>query len=299
MTETEAAERAEAGEERSGAAREERKAQVIVIRPSRGWVSLGLKELWEYREIVFFLTWRDIKVRYKQTVLGMLWAILQPLVMMLVFAVIFGILLKQSIPGVPYALYAYSGLIIWTFFANGVTMSANSMVTEANTIKKIYFPRMAIPIASITAGLVDFVLAFVILVGMLVYYAKAPTWAMLMLPVFLLLAIVTTLGAGFWLSALNVLFRDVRHAIPFVVQALLFLSPVAYSSTILPKKGVWLVIYGLNPMAGVINGFRWTILGMPLEQPLIVLTSSAVALVLLVTGAYFFKRVERSFADVV
>lgn len=269
------------------------------IRPSHGWVSLGLGELWEFREVVFFLTWRDIKVRYKQTILGALWAILQPLLTMIVFSVIFGKLLGVASDDIPYPLFAYSGLIVWTFFANGVSQASSSMVAEGNMIKKVYFPRMAIPIASIAAGLVDFCLAFIVLIGMMIYYGQAPSLAILTLPLFLLLAIFTALGVGMWFSALNVLFRDIRYVIPFLLQVWLFASPVAYSTSLIANKGFWNVIYGLNPMAGVVNGFRWALLGTPMDQPQIIIVSSIVSLVLLVSGAFFFKRVERNFADVV
>jgi lipopolysaccharide transport system permease protein len=269
------------------------------IRPSHGWVSLGLAELWEFREVVFFLTWRDIKVRYKQTILGALWAILQPLLTMIIFSVIFGKLLNVSSDDIPYPLFAYSGLIIWTFFANGVSLASSSMVAEGNMIKKVYFPRMAIPIASIAAGLVDFLLAFIVLIGMMIYYGQAPSITILTLPLFLLLALFTALGVGMWFSALNVLFRDIRYVIPFLLQVWLFASPVAYSTSLIADKGFWNIIYGLNPMAGVVNGFRWALLGTPMEQPQIIIVSSVVSLVLLVSGAFFFKRVERNFADVV
>lgn len=277
----------------------ERLETVKYYRPTSGWVALGLRELWEYREVIYFLTWRDIKVRYKQTVLGALWAILQPLMVMVIFTVIFGRLLKAPSDDMPYPLFAYSALTIWTFFANGVSLSSNSMVMEGNMIKKVYFPRMSIPIASVTAGLVDFSIAFLILIAMMTYYGRLPGWGVLLLPFFLALAIFATLGLGLWLAALNVLFRDVRYLIPFLLQVLLYASPVAYSSRLIADKGAWNIAYGINPMAGVVIGFRWALLRTPLEQPVIIATSATVTLVLLVSGAFFFKRVEKSFADVV
>ncbi len=292
-----AASRAEAGGPDAGSSPQE--AGFTWLKPTRGWSSLKLRELWEHREIVYYLSWRDIKVRYKQTVLGMAWAVLQPFLTMLIFAVIFGRLVEVPSDGLPYPLFAYSALVVWTFFANGVTNAANSMILEANMIKKIYFPRMSIPISAIASGAVDFVLAFLVLAGMLVYYGKAPAAGVALLPLFFLLALAATLGMGFWLSALNVLFRDVRYVIPFLIQVLLFLSPIAYSSSLLPEEGIWPYVYGLNPMAAVVNGFRWSILGVELRQPQIIATGAATALLLLFSGAYFFRRTERIFADVV
>lgn len=272
-------------------------APLIVIRPSHGWVPIKLKDLWQYRELLYFLTWRDIKVRYKQTVLGATWAILQPFFTMVVFSIFFGKLAGLPSDNIPYPIFSFSAMVVWTFFANGVTMSANSMVAEANTIKKVYFPRLAIPIAAILAGGVDFVLAFVVLLAMMAYYGIAPTIAILWLPLLLILALVTALGAGLWFSAMNVMFRDVRHAIPFIVQAWLFLTPIAYPSSLL--HGTWKIIYGLNPMVGVVDGFRWALLGVQTRPGPMILVSAGAALALLVSGAFFFRRMERSFADVV
>ncbi len=269
----------------------------VLIRPSRGWVPLKLRDLWEYRELLYFLTWRDIKVRYKQTVLGATWAILQPFFTMVVFSIFFGKLAGLPSDNIPYPLFSFSAMVIWTFFANGVTLSSNSMVSEANTIKKVYFPRLVIPIAAILSGGVDFCLAFIVLIGMMVFYGVAPTLAILWLPLLLLLALITALGVGLWFSAMNVMFRDVRHAIPFIVQAWLFLTPIAYSSSLL--HGTWKIVYGLNPMAGVVDGFRWALLGVATRPGPMILVSSLVAVALLISGAYFFRRMERSFADVV
>jgi len=268
----------------------------IKIRPSRGWVPLKLRDLWEYRELLYFFTWRDIKVRYKQTVLGAAWAILQPLLTTVVFSIFFGKLARVPSDNIPYPIFCYSGIVIWTFFANGVSLSSNSMVAEANTIKKVYFPRLVIPVAAVFSGIVDFIIAFIVLIGMMAYYKIMPTASVIWLPLFFLLAFITALGVGFWLSAMNVMFRDVRYALPFLMQIWLFATPIAYSASLL--KGVWKTLYGLNPMAGVVEGFRWALLGTPRPGPMI-LVSSAVSIVLLASGAYYFRRMERSFADVV
>ena len=271
--------------------------QVTRIRPTRGWASLKLRDVWTYRELLYFLTWRDIKVRYKQTVIGAAWAILQPLIGMLIFTIFFGGVLNVPSDGVPYPIFAYSGMVVWAFFANGVTFASNSLVLEANMIKKVYFPRMVIPMSSILSGFVDFVLAFVVLLGLMVYYGIAPTVQVLWLPFFLLLAVVTTLGIGLWLSALNVMYRDVRYAVPFLVQAWLLATPVAYPSSLI--EGVWKVVYGINPMAGVVEGFRWSMLGVETRPGPMIAVSAGVAVILLLTGAYYFRRVERIFADVI
>lgn len=268
----------------------------FIIRPSKGWVPLRLKDLWQYRELFYFLTWRDIKVRYKQTVLGAAWAILQPFLIMVVFSIFFGRLAGLPSDNIPYPIFSYSALVVWTFFANGLTMSSMSMVSEANTIKKVYFPRLIIPMSAILSGVVDFVLAFIVLIGMMAVYRIAPTKAVVFLPLLLLLALITALGVGLWFSAMNVMFRDIRYAVPFIVQLWLFATPIAYSSSLL--HGVWKTLYGLNPMAGVVEGFRWALLGTPMPGPMI-WVSSGVSIVLLISGAYYFRRMEKSFADVV
>jgi lipopolysaccharide transport system permease protein len=270
---------------------------VLVIEPARGWVSLRLDELWEYRELLYFLVWRDIKVRYKQTALGAAWAIIQPFCTMVVFSLFFGRLAKIPSNGVPYPIFAYAALVPWTFFANGLTQSANSIVGSANLIQKVYFPRLAIPIATVCSEVVDFALAFSVLIGMMAYYGIAPTAHVWLLPLFLLLALVTSLGVGLWLSALNVYFRDVRYVVPFVTQFWLFATPVAYPSTLLQQP--WLTVYGLNPMVGVVEGFRWALLGTGQPPGGMVLVSAVVAVGLLASGAWYFRRMERSFADVV
>ncbi len=267
------------------------------IEPSRGWVSLKLDELWEYRELLYFLTWRDIKVRYKQTVLGAAWAIIQPFFTMVVFSLFFGKLAQVPSDGIPYPIFSYAALVPWTFFANGVTLSSNSLVGSANLIKKIYFPRLTVPLASVLSGVVDFLLAFLVLLGMMVFYGIVPTVNVIWLPLFLLLAFITSLGVGLWLSAMNVQFRDVRYIIPFLTQIWLFATPIAYSSSLLDEP--WRTFYGINPMAGVVEGFRWALLGTETAPGPIVVVSSLVAVLLLVTGAFYFRRMEKTFADVV
>lgn len=269
----------------------------VRIEPSKGWVSLNLRELWTYRELLYFLTWRDIKVRYKQTVLGAAWAIIQPFFTMLIFALFFGRLAKMPSDGIPYPVFAYVALVPWMFFANGLTQGSNSLVQNANMLKKIYFPRLAMPIATLMAGVLDFALAFVVLLGMMAFYGIVPTANLLWLPFFLLLALVTSLGVSIWLSAMNVQFRDVRYAIPFLTQFWMFATPIAYPSSLLPEP--WRTVYGINPMVGVVEGFRWALLGVDTAPGPIILVSSLVALALLVSGTYYFRRVERTFADVV
>lgn len=267
------------------------------IEPSRGRVSLRLRELWAYRELLYFLVWRDIKVRYKQTVLGAAWAVIQPFFAMVVFSVFFGKLAKIPSDGIPYPIFAYTALVPWTFFAGGLEQSSNSLVGSANLIKKVYFPRLAIPIATVLAGVVDFAIAFAVLLGMMLYYGIVPTANVVWLPFFLVLSMVTALGVGLWLSALNVEYRDVRYVVPFVTQMWLFSTPVAYPSTLLAQP--WRTIYGLNPMAGVVEGFRWALLGSGSAPGPMVLASALTAAAILVSGAYHFRRMEKNFADLV
>jgi lipopolysaccharide transport system permease protein len=267
------------------------------IAPSKGWVSLRLHELWEYRELLYFLIWRDIKVRYKQTALGASWAIIQPVFTMLVFSLFFGHLGKIPSDGIPYPIFSFAALVPWTFFANGLGQSSNSLVGNANLITKIYFPRLIVPLASVFSGIVDFLLAFVVLLGMMLYYGLVPTLNVLWLPLFVLLALVTSLGVGLWFSALNVEFRDVRYVVPFITQFWLFATPIAYPSSLLSQP--WRTIYGLNPMVGVVEGFRWALLGTNTAPGPIIAVSSAAALVILVTGAFYFRRMEKTFADIV
>jgi len=272
-------------------------APVIRITPSKGWVDLRLRDLWEYRELLYFLVWRDIKVRYKQTALGAAWAILQPLFTMLIFSIFFGRLAKMPSDGIPYPVFAFTGLAPWTFFANGLSQSSNSLVQNANLLTKVYFPRLALPLATVLSGVVDFALAMVVLGGIMMYYGVRITAAILWLPALLLLALVTALGVGLWLSALNVEYRDVRYTIPFLTQVWLFATPIAYPSSLLPEP--WRTLYGLNPMVGVVEGFRWALLGTATAPGWMIVASSLAALLILVTGAYYFRRMECSFADVV
>ncbi|MGI6381506.1 MAG: ABC transporter permease [Anaerolineae bacterium] len=293
---TQAAERANVGTfERSDAAAAP--APTIVIEPSRGWTGLKLRELWEYRDLLFFLAWRDISVRYKQTILGAAWAIIQPFFSMVVFSLFFGRLAQIPSDGVPYPIFSYAAMLPWTYFANAMTNSSNSLVGSANLLTKVYFPRLVIPLASVIPPAIDFAIAFVVLLGMMAFYGIAPTWHVLWLPAFLLLALITALGVGLWLSAMNVQYRDVRYAVPFLVQFWMFASPVTYPSSIVPEA--WRALYGLNPMAGVIEGFRWALLGTETSPGPLIAVSVGAALVLLVSGAYYFRRMERTFADVV
>ncbi len=270
---------------------------VVEIAPSRGWVSLKLNDLWEYRELLGFLTWRDISVRYKQTFLGVLWAVLQPMFTMLVFSLFFGRLAKMPSDGIPYPLFALTGLVPWSFFANALTNSSNSLVMSSHLITKIYFPRLALPISSVLAGVVDFILAFGLLLLMMLYYGVAPTANVLWLPFLVLLAATTALGVGLWLSALNVEFRDVKHTIPFLSQIWLFATPIAYPSSLLSEP--WRTVSGLNPMVGVVEGFRWALLGTETAPGAVLAASSVAAVLLLISGAYYFRRMEKTFADVV
>ena len=269
---------------------------MIHIQPSKGWVSLKLRDLWEYRELLYFLVWRDVKVRYKQTVLGAAWAIIQPFFTMVVFSLFFGRLANMPSDGIPYPIFSYAALVPWTFFANGLNQATTGLVSHANLIKKVYFPRLCIPIARILAGLVDFVLAFIVLILMMFLYGIVPTPNIIWLPYFLLLALVTSLGAGLWLSAMNVQFRDVGYTVPFITQIWMFATPIAYPSSLLSEP--WRTLYGINPMAGVVEGFRWALLGSAAPGPIIIV-SSCVALALLVSGTYYFRRMEKAFADVV
>jgi lipopolysaccharide transport system permease protein len=270
---------------------------VIVIEPRRGWIGINLRELVQYRELLYFLVWRDVKVRYKQTLLGALWAILQPVITMVVFSLFFGRLAAMPSDNVPYPLFSYAALVPWTFFATGLTQSSNSLVNGANLLKKVYFPRLAMPAASVLAGVVDFALAFVMLVVMMFYYGFVPGAAVVVLPGLFLLSFITSLGAGLWLSAFNVRFRDVRYVIPFLVQSWLLATPIAYPSSLLSPA--WRPVYALNPMVGVVEGFRWALLGTGTAPGPMILVSSAAALLLLVSGGFVFSRMERNFADVV
>ena len=269
----------------------------VVIQPPRGWFDLDFAEMWAYRELLYFFVWRDIKVRYKQTVIGAGWAILQPFATMVVFTLFFGVLAKLPPSGVPYPIFFYCALLPWTYFAGALTGATNSVVENQRLITKVYFPRILLPLAAVISGLVDFAIAFVMLLAMAFYYGIVPTAAALLLPALLLLAILTALAAGLWLSALNAIYRDVRYVMPFLVQFWMFASPVAYPSTLVPEQWRW--IYGLNPMAGVIEGFRWAIAGQGQAPGLLILVSTGVVLVMLIGGLLYFRRMEGTVADVV
>jgi homopolymeric O-antigen transport system permease protein len=267
------------------------------IKPPANWASLKLRELWSYRELIYFLVWRDIKVRYKQTVLGAAWAILQPLFTMLVFSIFFGKLAKVPSDGTPYPIFSYCGLIPWMFFSSGLNFSTNSVVTSANLVKKVYFPRLAIPLATVLSVLPDFFLSFSVLLAMMGWYKTVPSLNIVWLPLFVLLALVTSMGAGLWLAALNVKYRDIRYIVPFLTQFWMFATPIAYPSSLL--KEPWHTVYGLNPMVGVVEGFRWALLGTKTPPGPMVWASAAAALLLLVSGAYYFRKTESTFADIV
>ena len=272
-------------------------AMTVVIRPSRGLFDLDLASLWEFREILYFLVWRDIKLRYKQTAIGAAWAILQPLATMAIFTAIFGYLAKIPSDGLPYALFSFTGLLPWIYFSQAIARSGASVVSDANLVKKVYFPRLLIPIAAVLSPLVDFLISLVFLLGMMVWFGIRPGRSIVALPLFLALAMITALAAGLWLSALNVKYRDVGHTLPFLIQIWLYASPVAYSVALIPEK--WRLVYGLNPMAGAIEGFRWALLHKDRPALGVIVVSAAVVLALLIGGVMFFKRSERSFADVV
>lgn len=275
----------------------EENSQVIRIAPSKGWVALQLKELWAYRELLYFLIWRDVKVRYKQTALGVAWAIIQPVFTMIVFSLFFGRLGKIPSDGIPYPIFCYAALVPWTFFSQGLSQASNSLVGSGNLIKKVYFPRLSLPISAVTCGLIDFALAFIVLLGMMLYYGILPTVNVIWLPLLILLALITSLGVSLWLSALNVQFRDVRHAIPFLTQLWLFATPIAYPSSLLSEP--WRTLYSINPMAGVVEGFRWALLGAETAPGPMLIVSTLTALALLVSGTFYFRRLEKTFADVV
>ena len=270
---------------------------VTVIEPPRPWVPLDLRELWEQRELVYFLAWRDIKVRYKQTALGASWAILQPVFAMVVFSIFFGQLGRIPSDGLPYPLWSFAGLVPWTFFAQGLSQAANSLVMSQNLLRKVYFPRLAIPIATVLSVALDFAIAFLVLVGLMMFYGVQPTGRAIWVLPLSLLAFVTALGAGIWFAALSVRYRDVRYVVPFLVQFWLFATPIAYPSSLLPAQ--WRVLYAVNPMSGVVEGFRWALLGTNTAPGLMVAVSAITAIVVLVAGAFYFRRVERTFADLV
>jgi lipopolysaccharide transport system permease protein len=270
---------------------------VTVIEPSKGWVSLRLPALWRARELLYFLIWRDVKVRYKQTLLGASWAILQPLLTMIVFSIFFGKLARMPSDGVPYPLFAYVALVPWTFFANGLTLSSNSLVANQTLLRKVYFPRLVIPVSAVAAGLIDFGIAFVVLLGLAARYGVPPSPNLIWLPALVLLALVTALGVGLWFAALNVLYRDIQYVVPFLVQVWLYATPIVYPTSLVPER--WRTLYAINPMVGVVEGFRWALLGTSTAPGPMILVSAMAALVTLLGGLFFFRRMEKSFSDVV
>ncbi len=267
-----------------------------IIEARKGWWHFNWRDLWDYRELLFFLVWRDIKVRYKQTLLGASWALIQPTLQLVVFTIIFGRLAGVNTSGIPYPLFNLAGLLPWQFFANTVAQAANSLVGSASIVRKVYFPRLAIPTASVLAGTVDFGLSFLILLALMFWYQWAPTPAVFLLPLFMLLGMITALGVGFWLSAINARYRDVRHATPFLIQLWLFATPVVYPSNLI--EGHWQIVYALNPMVSVVEGFRWALLG---TQPpsLLMFISVTTAIALFSSGLLYFQAVERKFADII
>jgi len=279
--------------------------EVLFLRPTKGWSSLNLVDLWRYRELIYFLIWRDIKVRYKQTALGASWAIIQPFVTMVVFSLFFGRLAKIPSDDIPYPIFSYTALLPWGLFAKALTDAGRSLVAQRTLITKVYFPRLSIPISSVLSGLVDFGLAFIVLVLMILYYNYAPnqtyqvylTPAVLTLPLFLLLAIVTALGVGLWLSALNVNYRDVNYVLPFLTQVWFFMTPITYSTSMIPDKAQ--LLYALNPMVGVVEGFRWALLGTGTAPGPLLAISTTIAIIVLISGLFYFRRMERTFADMV
>jgi len=273
------------------------RSPTVVIEPQRGLFNLDLQAVWEYRELLYFLVWRDVKIRYKQTVIGAGWAILQPLMTMVIFTVVFGNFAKVPSDGLPYPIFAYTALLPWTYFAQAMNRSSESLVSNTNLISKVYFPRLIIPIAAVAAPLVDFNIAFVILFGMMWWFGVTPTWGLLALPLFLCLAFTTALAVSLFSAAINVKYRDVRYTIPFVVQFWMYASPVAYPVSLVPEK--WRLLYSLNPMAGVIEGFRWALLGNDSPDFRVMAVSAIVVMLLLLGGLVYFKNTERTFADVI
>ena len=269
----------------------------LIIRPPGGAVRLDVRDLWEYRELLLFLVWRDVKVRYKQTVLGVTWVVLQPLLTMVVFSVFFGQLAGIPSDGVPYPVFAYAALLPWQLFSTALGGASGSLVSSQHLIQKVYFPRLIIPLATVLSGLLDFAVSFGVLAALMMYFRVTPTSAVLAMPAFLLLAVMTALAVGLWLCVLNVRYRDVRYAMPFLMQFWLFATPVAYPSSLVPER--WTLLYGLNPMVGVVEGFRWALLGTATQPGALVLVSALVVVALLMGGLAYFRRADATFADVV
>jgi lipopolysaccharide transport system permease protein len=270
---------------------------VLRIAPPRGWLDIDFWELWEARELLYFFVWRDVKIRYKQTAIGAAWAVIQPFMTMVVFSLFFGKLAKMDSHGLPYPIFYYSALLPWTYFAGALQNATNVVVDQQRVITKVYFPRLVLPLSAVVSGLLDFAISFVVFLGMMAYYRILPSLALIMLPVFLLLALLTALGVGLWLSALNAIYRDVRYVVPFLVQFWLFASPVAYPSSLVPERWRWL--YGLNPMAGVIEGFRWALTGHGQPPSVLLAASLAMVMLLIAGGLTFFQKMEGTIADVV
>ena len=282
----------------TGTLDQKRKSNVVLIKPSKGWVGLRLSDLWAYRELIYFLTWRDIKVRYKQSVLGILWAILKPFMAMVVFTIFFGNFAKIPSDGIPYPIFSYTATLPWELFATALSVASRSMVANSNMVSKIYFPRMIVPLASVMSSVVDFFIGFIILIGMMIYYGFTPTLATLWLPLLILLALITALGVGFWTSALMVRYRDMGYIMPFISNLWMYLTPVVYSSTMIPEK--WRLIYFLNPMTGVVEGFRYALLGTARSGSVgMILLSAVIAIIILITGMFYFRRMEKQFADMI
>jgi lipopolysaccharide transport system permease protein len=281
------------------------RSEILIIRPLQGWGSLNLGDLWVYRELIYFLTWRDLKVRYKQTVLGAAWAILQPVIQMVVFTLLFTRVAKMPHDDIPYPIFSYTALLPWGLFSKALSDAGRSLVTNRSMITKVYFPRLVIPISSVLSGVVDFAIAFIVLIGLMIYYNSSPSSgyqvrlspAIFTLPLFLLLALLTALGVSLWLSALNVIYRDVGHALPFLTQIWFFVTPIVYSARVVSQK--WQFLYALNPMVSVVEGFRWALLGTPTAPGLVSGISILIALVVLISGLFYFRRMERTFADMV
>jgi len=271
--------------------------EIFFIKPTKGWGSLNLRELWLYRELIYFLTWRDLKVRYKQTVLGAGWAILQPVLSMIVFSIFFGSLLNVPSEGVPYPIFSYAALLPWGVFAKALNDTGRSLVSNRAMLTKIYFPRMVIPLASVFSSLADFLIAFIVMLGLMLYYRIAPTSNIWTLPLFLLLAVITALGVGLWLSAMNVLYRDIGYMIPYITQLWFYLTPIVYSSSEVPEE--WRFFYALNPMVGVVEGFRWALLGTADAPDPMIAVSATISVVIFISGMFYFRRMERTFADMV
>ncbi len=270
----------------------------VYIKPANGLAALNLRDLWIYRELIYFMIWRDLKVRYKQTLLGAFWAILQPVLTVLIFNFLFSSVAKMPSDGLPYPIFSYTALLPWGLFATALNSASRSLTSNSNMIGKVYFPRLILPMASVLGGLVDFAIAFVILIGLMIYYHVTPGWnALWALPVFTLLSIITALGVALWLSAINVQYRDVGYALPFISQFWMFITPIAYSSKVISEK--WQIAYALNPMAGVVNGFRWALLNSGNPPDVLVLISTVIALLILITGLIYFRNMERTFADTI